>query len=98
MMAGAGATVLNGVGFVGGGNDVTVANMTLRNFKTAPGSPGTIDSGLDHDAFDGWQVLNNEVYGSWQGIIVGSRSLVQNNYVHDSQSMGIGLYAYVATE
>jgi hypothetical protein len=87
---GAGVTILNGIAIrsASGINTVTVANLSIHGV-TWDGF-GAIDSDLNADSAQFWQVLNVESYGNFQGMNVGSGSTVTNNYVHGCSKTGFG--------
>jgi hypothetical protein len=77
--------------FAGGGNNVTVENLVIKNYAP-PSKIGAIDRKIDGNssAFSGWTVRYNEVsYSSEVGIGTQTNWVVQNNYVHHNGRYGI---------
>lgn len=87
--AGAGKTILNGIAIrYDGGGDVKVFNLTVTGNNWD--QHAAIDSDFNSAAGSGWIVANVEAHHNFQGIVVGSDSLIQNSYAHDNAVGSIG--------
>lgn len=84
----AGKTIISGYTIRGGGDNVTIANMTIQGYTGD--THGAIENNFDSGAGQGWKVQNNEIKDNVVGLVFGSNSLIEHNYIHDNSAEGAG--------
>jgi parallel beta-helix repeat protein len=79
--------------FGGNGNNVTIQYLTIKEFASSPGSPGTIGMPGNPTLTQGinWKVKNCEILlNHGYGVRAGYGMQILNNYVHNNGWIGVG--------
>ena len=79
--------------FAGSGNNVTIQYLTIKEFSSSPGSPGTIGMPGNPNLTQGinWTVKNCEMLlNHGYAVRIGFGIQVLNNYIHNNGWIGVG--------
>jgi parallel beta-helix repeat protein len=79
--------------FGGDGNNVTISQLTIKEFASPGGSPGTIGmpGNLVQSQGANWTIKNCEILlNHGQGVRIAFGMVITNNYIHNNGWMGIG--------
>ena len=79
--------------FAGNGNNVTISQLTIKEFASSPGSPGTIGMPGNPSLTEGinWKITKNEILlNHGYAVRIGFGMQIANNYIHNNAWMGIG--------
>jgi hypothetical protein len=77
--------------FTGHARGVTIEHLTIRGF--GPRRSNNNEGVVNHDAGDGWRILDNTVSGNaGAGVFIGSRNVVSHNCLRNNGQYGFSAY------